>query len=181
MPYLEARGISKETAVTYRLGYVAEPVRGDDDYVGRITIPYITTTAGVVDIRYRSLTGNDGPKYMSRPGSQVRMFGVVSLMQPSRSICLTEGEIDCMTLNQIGIAAVGVPGANAWKDYWRLLLSDYDDVICVCDGDQAGRDFGKKVAERVDGAQIVHLPDGMDVNDMYVRQGEIALRERIGL
>jgi DNA primase len=148
--------------------------------IGRLAIPYITTS-GVVDIRYRSLGGNDGPKYLSRAGAQVRMFGVTALLKPSRSIVITEGEVDCMTLNQIGVASVGVPGANNWKDYWRLLFLDHDEVIAVCDGDTAGREFGKKVAERIDGAQIVHLPEGSDVNDMFVQYGADALLERIGL
>jgi DNA primase len=177
--YLTARGISRETARTYRLGYVAEPVRGDDEYAGRLSIPYITTS-GVVDIRYRALD-TDGPKYLSRPGAKTRLFGVTALLKPSPVIVLTEGEVDCMTVNQCGVAAVGVPGANAWKDYWRLLFLDYEEVIAVCDGDQAGRDFGKKVAERVDGATVVHMPDGMDVNELFVRDGAAAVLERIGL
>jgi DNA primase len=146
---------------------------------GRLAIPYLTTS-GVVDIRYRSITRDDGPKYLSRHGAKVHLFGVLSLLKPSSRIVLTEGEIDCITLNQLGVPAVGVPGANAWKDYWRLLLSDYDDVTVVCDGDQAGRDFGKKVAEKVDGATVIHLPDGMDVNDMYVQHGADALLAKVG-
>lgn len=181
MPYLAARGITEQTARTYRLGYVAEPpVRGDDEYLGRLAIPYLVTT-GPVDIRYRAIRPGDEPKYKSRPGSHVRLFGVKALTVHSDTIVLTEGEIDCITLNQIGVPAVGVPGANAWKDHWRLLFADYDNVLVVCDGDQAGRDFGKRMAERIDGAQVVHLPDGADVNDVFVHQGEAALRERIGL
>lgn len=177
MPYLAARGITEQTARTYRLGYVREPVRGDDEMVGRLSIPYLTTS-GVVDIRYRTITGQT-PKYMSRTGSAVRMYGVQALLVPSRSIVVCEGEIDCITFNQAGIPAVGIPGANAWKDHWRLLFSDYDDVIVVCDGDQPGRDFGKKIAEKLDGVSVVHLPDGEDANSIYAAQGEGALRERI--
>lgn len=179
MPYLEGRGISRETARTYRLGYVHEPVRGDDEYVGRLAIPYLTTS-GVVDIRYRVING-DGPKYLSRPAAKTHLFGVTALLKPSPVLVLTEGEVDCMTMNQIGVAAVGIPGANAWKDYWRLLFLDYDEVIAVCDGDQAGRDFGKKVAERIDGVSVVHLPDGTDINDLFVKDGAASVLERIGL
>lgn len=180
-PYLAARGITEQTARTFRLGFVAEPpVRGDDEYLGRLAIPYLTT-GGPVDIRYRALRPGDEPKYKSRPGSHVRLFGVRSLTIHSDTIVLCEGEIDCMTMHQMGVPAVGVPGANAWKDHWKLLFADYDNVLVVCDGDQAGREFGKSVAERIDGVQVIHLPDGADINDMYVRQGETALRERIGL
>lgn len=179
-PYLVGRGISQQTARTYRLGYVADPVaRGDDEYAGRLAIPYITT-GGVVDIRYRALVPDAQQKYLSRPGSKVRLFGVTALMEPGDTIALCEGEIDTMTMNQCGVHAVGVPGANAWKDHWRLLFSDYDNVIVVCDGDQAGRDFGRKVADRMDNVTIVHLADGDDVNSVYVREGADALRERVG-
>lgn len=178
LPYLSGRGITEQTARQYRLGYVERPVRGDDEMVGRLAIPYLTTS-GVVDIRYRSIDTNEGPKYLSRSGSKARLFSVTSLLAKAQRIFLTEGEIDCMTLNQIGLPAVGFPGANAWQSHWRLMFSDYDEVTVICDGDQAGRDFGKKLAERLDGVIVVHLPDGTDVNDLFVREGEDALRERI--
>lgn len=181
LPYLAARGISEQTARTYRLGYVAvPPVRGDDEYVGRLSIPYVTT-GGVVDIRYRAIRPGDEPKYKSRPGTTTRLFGVTALTQDTDTIVLCEGEIDTITMNQIGVAAVGVPGANAWKDHWRLLFSDYDNIIVVCDGDQAGRDFGKRMAEKIDGVIVVHLPDGTDVNDLYVNGGEALIREKVGV
>ena len=178
--YLTARGITKETAVRYRLGYVAKPVRGDDEMAGRLSIPYLTT-GGVVDIRYRAVGNTEGPKYLSRSGSKARLFSVTSLLKPSKSIVLTEGEIDCITLNQIGVPAVGFPGANAWQSHWRLMFSDYDEIVVVCDGDQAGRDFGKRLAEKLDGVIVTHLPDGTDINDLYVREGADALKEKVGL
>lgn len=181
MPYLSQRGISEQTARTYRLGYVAvPPVRGDDEYVGRLSIPYVTT-GGVVDIRFRAITAGDEPKYKSRPGTQTRLFGVTALTKDADTIVLCEGEIDTMTMNQIGVPAVGVPGANAWKDHWRLLFADYDNIVVMCDGDQAGRDFGKRVAEKIDNVQVVHLPDGTDVNDLYTSGGEALLRDKVGI
>lgn len=179
LPYLTQRGISASTARQYRLGYVAEPIRGDDDVAGRLAIPYVTT-GGVVDVRYRSLNGEE-PKYRSRPGSQVRLFGVTAFTQDSDTIVLCEGEIDAMTMNQIGIPAVGVPGAKQWKAHWRLLFADYDNIIVMCDGDSSGRDFGKAMAEKIDNVIVVHLPDGSDVNDYYIKHGAEALREKVGL
>mgnify|MGYP000960664809 CR=1 FL=1 len=41
-PYLAARGIDRQTAATHRLGFVADPLPGDEDYAGRLSIPYIT-------------------------------------------------------------------------------------------------------------------------------------------
>lgn len=175
VPYLQGRGISKDAAVSYRLGYVEE-----GEYAGRLAIPYITADGSVVDIRYRALDGQE-PKYMSRPGTTARLFSVRSLIGGTDTIVVTEGEIDAITLNQIGIAAIGVPGANAFKKHWRLLLTDYTRIIIVCDGDQAGRDFGKKFAQEIDEVQVVHLPDGDDTNSLFIRDGADELRKKVGL
>jgi hypothetical protein len=170
LPYLQGRGIEAATARGFRLGV------GSGDYVGRLAIPYITADGSVVDIRYRSLLPDQAPRYMSMPGSKTHLFNVSALLTDSDTLFLTEGEIDCMTLTQIGVPAVGVPGAKNWKAHYRLLLEDFDRVIVLCDGDQAGREFGKEVAERVDGGvELVHLPDGEDVNSLWVGQAEILL------
>lgn len=168
--YLRARGIEATTARTYRLGYVA-----DGEYAGRLAIPYITADGSVVDIRYRALSPEQSPKYLSRPGSKSHLFSVSSLLADGDTVYITEGEIDAITLNQFGFNAVGVPGASNWQEHWKRLFDDYDRVIVVCDGDQAGRDFGKKVAERIDGATAVHLPEGEDVNSLYVTDRDALL------
>lgn len=174
--YLVARGISETTARTYRLGYEEQ-----GEYAGRLTIPYITADGSVVDVRYRALNGEQSPKYMSRPGSKTHLFSVSSLLRDGGTIYIAEGEIDAMTLNQCGLAAVGVPGANSWQEHWKRLFADYDNVVVVCDGDQAGRDFGKRVVEKIDGAAVVHLPDGEDSNSMLVNFGADALLAKVGL
>lgn len=174
--YLQARGIEAATARTYRLGYVAE-----GEYAGRLAIPYITADGSVVDIRFRAVNPGDSPKYLSRPGSKSHLFSVSALLADGDTIYITEGEIDAITLNQCGLNAVGVPGASNWQEHWKRLFDDYDHVIVVCDGDQAGRDFGKKVAEKIDGATAVHLPDGEDVNSLYVQHGEAVLRAKVGM
>lgn len=174
--YLLARGIEPQTARTYRLGFVA-----DGEYAGRLAIPYITADGSVVDIRFRAIGPDQTPKYLSRPGSKSHLFSVSSLLADGDTIYVTEGEIDAITLNQIGLNAVGVPGAANWQEHWKRLFDDYDHVVVVCDGDQAGRDFGKKVAEKIDGATAVYLPDGEDVNSVYTQYGEAVLRAKVGL
>ena len=180
--YLTARGITPQAAHTFQLGVVVQPVPGDEDYVGRLTVPYITPVAGVVDIRYRAMQPEQTPKYLGRPGASTHMFNVPALQEASDVICVCEGEIDTIVMHAlVGVPAVGVPGANNFKPHYRLLLEDFDHVIVWCDGDTAGREFGKKVASEVDGCTVVHLPEGMDVNDCYLTEGAEGLRRRAGL
>lgn len=175
--YLEERGLSVATANMYRLGVVSQThaALGDEDYVGRLAIPYITASGDIVAIRYRSLDSKE-PKYLSAAGTEAHMYSVTSLLADSDVVVITEGEIDAMTLNQIGVPAVGVPGAKAWKPHFHFLFEDFDRVLIACDGDQAGREFGRMVADQVNGAIAVHMPEGQDVNSVYVNSGEAELR-----
>lgn len=179
--YLMGRGIEREVAATYLLGNVAEPLVGDDDYVGRLSIPYITR-AGVVDIRYRALSPEQTPKYLSRTGAESKLYNVNALLKNSDTIAICEGEIDAITMDAlVGIPAVGVPGANNWRRHFRLLFEDYTQVFVMCDGDQAGKEFGKRISSELDGATVIHCPEGSDVNELFLNEGADGIRKRVGL
>lgn len=180
--YLEGRGIPLAVARTFRLGYVSEPTPGlgDDQYVGRLAIPYLTPS-GVVDIRYRTLHGN-GPKYLSRPGAAARMFNVSSLFTPSSFIGLCEGELDALVATGVAsMPSVGVPGASNWQKHYPLLFEGFQRVFVFADGDQAGKDFAAKVASTVEQAVVVSMPDGQDVSDVVASEGPDALMRRAGV
>jgi len=172
--YLAGRGITEQAARTFRLGYVKGDHPGDADYGDRLAIPYVTP-AGVVDIRYRLLNG-DGPKYLSRPGSKTKLFNVKDLSIESTILYVTEGEMDTIIASAIcGLPTVGVPGANNWQPHFKLLMQDYRKVVVLCDGDEAGRQFGRAVCKEVDTAIAVSMPAGMDVNDVYLSGGREAV------
>lgn len=182
-PYLASRGITKDAAVTRRLGYVApgEAIVGHEMYEGRLVIPYLTPT-GVVDIRFRTIDpDDDGPKYMGRPGVETLMYGVTAFQIDSPFIAVCEGELDALVMHEmVGIPAVGVPGANAWKSYYWRAFEDYDTVYVFADGDQAGKDFAKRVASSLDQTVIVQMPEGHDVNSVFLSEGAESLRKRAG-
>lgn len=178
--YLKGRGLTHEAARMFRLGYVNGDHAGDSDYVGRLAVPYLTP-AGVVDIRYRSLTP-EGPKYLSRPGAKTKLFNVKDLLVESAILYVTEGEMDCITASAMcGLPCVGVPGANNWAAHFRLLMADYSRVIVLCDGDEAGRQFGKTICKEVDTAVAVTMPPSMDVNDVFVAGGRDAVLEMVNV
>jgi len=178
--YLAARGIGLSTARMYRLGYVREPMPGDEEYTGRLVIAY-DTPGGVVDLRFRTL-GPDGPKYLSRVGSHIRMYNVNALRKPTSVLAVCEGELDAVVMDGlVGVPAVGIPGSQGWQKHFSLLLSDYHKVIVMADGDAAGRDFAKKVTGSLGNAVAVSMPEGSDVNDVYLIEGYVGLHRRAGL
>jgi len=176
--YLASRGLSLVDADTVRLGLVEEPLPGHEQFTGRLAIPYITPS-GVVDIRFRAI-GHQEPKYMGMPGSQTRLYNVNALLSAGDIIAVTEGEIDAITLNyKCGIPSIGVPGANSWKKHYSRILQDFEKVYIFADGDQAGSEFARKVAQEVQGVTIINLPEGQDVNSLYLTHGAQYFQEKV--
>lgn len=179
-PYLAARGVTKETAATFRLGYVGTPMIGHEQYQGRLAIPY-TSPTGITDIRFRSIGEDAGPKYLTRTGAESHLFNVQAFQVDTDTIAICEGEFDTMMAYQSGVTAVGVPGANNWKDWYARAFHDYLRVFVLIDGDSAGRELGKRISQHIDVAYVVPMPDGMDVNDFVLAEGPDALRKKVGL
>ena len=96
--------------------------------------------------------------------------------------CITvTGNCDTMVLTQCGIKAVGISGSQAWKDHYRYLFEGLQKVYVAGDGDDAGQLFAAKVAEQVPNPHVVALPQGKDINDVYIEGGVNAVRELFGI
>jgi DNA primase len=157
---------------------VDNPSPGHEGYKGKLSIPYVTPS-GVVDIRFRSIQGED-PKYIGLPGAKTTMFNAQAVLTADSYICVTEGEIDCITvLAKTEHPAVGVPGANNWKPYYSKILDDFETVIVLADGDNPGLEFGKKISRELGNVNIIQMPDGHDVNSIVLQEGIGWLDERI--
>jgi DNA primase len=179
LPYLVTRGITEATARMFRLGFVANPETGHEIYQGKLAIPYITPS-GVIDIRFRSLNNDSGPKYLSRPGATTHIYNIGALTQDSSMLVVCEGEIDTIIATQVGFTAVGLPGANNWKPYYSRVLDGWDKIMLFCDGDNAGREMAKTISRELDNVFPVFMPDNQDVNDVFLTEGADGLRRRVG-
>jgi DNA primase len=178
--YLASRGITREAARLARLGVVVEPDVGHETFQGRLSIPYITKT-GVVDIRFRSLNPAVEPKYMGMTGAETKMYNVLDIERAGDFIGICEGEIDTLTLSSlVGIPCVGVPGANSWKKHYTRLLADFERVFVFADGDQPGKEFATSLARELP-VTVVQLPDGQDVNSMFVQEGSAYFHQKVGI
>jgi DNA primase len=156
--------------VGLRLGVVVDPLAGQEQFINRLVIPYITPT-GVVDLRFRAM-GPEEPKYMGMSGTTTRLFNVNALHRAGHSIAVCEGEIDAITLDRMcNIPAVGVPGANSWKPHYGRLLSDFETVYVFADGDQPGSDFAKMLSKEFSSTIVIQMPESEDVNSMFLKYG----------
>ncbi len=176
--YLATRGLSVAEVQQFHIGVVKDALPGHEQYQGRLAIPYVTPS-GIVDIRFRSMQGED-PKYMGMPGAKTSMYNAQAVLTANDYICVTEGEIDCMTVvAKTGHPAVGIPGANNWKPYYAKILDDFETVIILADGDAPGLEFGKKVSRELGNVNIIQMPEGHDVNSIVLEQGAEFINERI--
>jgi len=178
--YLASRGITKEVARLAQFGVVVEPEVGQEAFVGRLSIPYITKT-GVVDLRFRALNPAVEPKYMGMTGAETKMYNVLDIEKAGDWIGVCEGELDTITMSHcVGMPCIGVPGANSWKKHYTRLLADFERVLVFADGDQPGKEFATSLSRELP-VTIVQMPEGEDVNSTYIKHGAQFIRDKAGL
>lgn len=115
-------------------------------------------------VKYLEIARPDGKKQMRvEKDCEPVLFGWQAVNSNNRTIAITEGEIDAMSLHQYGISALSIPlGVN--NDKW--IANDYDhlaifDEIFICmDNDEPGRKAALAFAERLGlhRCRIVELP-----------------------
>ena len=178
--FLMDRGLAHSTIHRFRLGYVDVPFKEDRKRKGCLTIPYEDGMGRVRQIRYRPLFKSDA-KYLTVAGEKAHLFAVRAADNPR--VCVAEGEIDAMTLWQVGLKAVGLPGAQSWKDEWRWLFRNCERVTLCLDPDDAGFRAAQRLYQglsTITDVDVVKFPPDMDVNDFYRKYGADALREVVG-
>lgn len=179
----EERHLTEETIDRFLLGAAVNPDVLDEDARGMLSIPY-NTPNGPVALRFRRPPHKEtGPKYWQPEHSKLTIFNTPAFFASEETIAITEGEVDCMTLVQAGIPAVGIPGASAWKPHYNLLFEGYQSVVICADNDDtgAGKKFAAKIAQNVPGPEVVLFPEGHDVNSYLSEYGRTALREFMGV
>lgn len=172
-PYLNARGIGLETAQKYRLGVV----RDSRNYRnGWLSIPYLTKLAGPAGVKFRCTESHECKlfghgKYDAPLGQPVRIYNTPALFKGS-FLAICEGELDALVLDGlVGLPAVGIPGSGVWQNYWDTLFSGFVNILVYTDGDEAGDNLYKQVKKVAHWAECVRMPEGEDVNSMYVKHG----------
>lgn len=161
--YLKGRGFDRATADRHRLGYMQDAHPGFETGHGRLVIPNICAAGHVVGVKFRALDDETEPKYTGPPMPS-RLFNLAALNTPSTLIVLTEGELDAVSLTQLGLPAVGIPGAKAWKPHHYRVFESYERVVLVQDDDQAGNDLAKKLLSTDLPVTVVRPAGVKDVN-----------------
>jgi hypothetical protein len=153
-----------------------------------VRIPFPDEEDQEVAVRFRvSLDGSE--KFRWRSGDKPRPYGL-SLLEDARKagyVILVEGESDCHTLWFHEIPALGIPGANNWRDRWATYLDGIEKVYAVIEPDQGGDTLREKltgceaIRERLHFLELdehkdpsaLHLADP----DRFMERFEVALED----
>jgi len=133
-PYLSERGLSKETAETFGVGFFS----GKGSMNGRIVIPIHNERGELVAYAGRAIDGSE-PRYKLPAGfyKSLELFNVHRVMEPE--VILVEGFFDCMKVHQAGFPVVALMGSFLSEAQEELLVAKFERVIVMLDGDEAGR------------------------------------------
>lgn len=178
--YLYDRGVTREAAVTHRLGYVREPHPGHEWYQGMVAIPYLTRDGKPLALRFHCMEQHDHRaeyhgKYNSMKGEPTRLYGVRDIFEAKDTIHATEGEFDRLVLKRMGVPVVGVPGSETFTWHHAKMLAGYSRIWLWADPDEAGSKLLVRMSGLLRQTKVVRLEQ--DVTDTWKAGGDDALKD----
>jgi len=177
--FMEQRGIERKTVIDWEIGWDGS----------RYTIPVRDVDGELVNVRRYQMGGNHTNKMLNLPGHGSAVLFRPDILRDNEDIVITEGETDCILLNQTGIPAVThTAGAGTFRAAWASQFVDKNVWICY-DADDAGRKGAKRVesilTEFAQNVFVINIPmttKGADVTDFIHLEGHSAheFRELMG-
>lgn len=148
-PYLQERGISRETAGAFGVGYFA----GRGSMHNRIVIPIHNEQGELVAYAGRSIDGSE-PRYKLPAGfhKSLVLYNLHRAMvecTEQRRVIVVEGFFDCIKVHQAGFPVVALMGSSLSHDQEELLARHFKAVCLLLDGDQAGRNATDEILRRI--------------------------------
>ncbi len=175
--YFINRGLSRETIDRFNLGYDTEKKVA--------TIPYNSDCKGYV---HRILW--EGNNKYCKFGNEI--FNIEALYSESidkllfgsdEYLFITEGQIDAMSFEEIGLSAVGLGGVNEVSKLVNQLKNHSCDKILVLalDNDKAGRRATGKFIEELAEAELdqIYIVIG-DLYGKYKDANEYLIADKVG-
>ncbi|UDY24858.1 DNA primase [Nocardioides sp. Kera G14] len=195
--HLRSRGFSEEELVT--AGIVG--TRGSSRFEGRVIWPIRESSGDVIGFGARKLFENDyiKGKYINTSETPIYkknqvLYGIDLArkgLQTSHRAVIVEGYTDVMACHLAGVTtAVATCGTAFTGDHGKVLrrlMGDFagstGEIVFTFDGDAAGQAAAMKVFAADEDfhspTYVAVAPDGMDPNDLRLRQGDEAVRALI--
>jgi len=155
-----------------------------------VVFRYRDTEGDLQAVRFRLAL--EGDRFRWQKGAEPRKLAYGAWLLPRwhekqrRMVVLVEGESDALTLWQIGIPAIGIPGANSLSEYHAELLAGFD-VVLWQEPDAGGTTFAQKASELFPNARVIQPPVGVkDASELWLRcvnehgeQAKVIFKEQV--
>jgi len=179
-PYVSGRGLSRQTACRFGIGYHAGP----GIMSGRLAIPIHDEHGRLVAYCGRSVVA-EPPRYRfpARFRKSAVLFNYHRAAAGSEGrVVVVEGFFDCMRVHQAGFAAVvALMGAALSSEQADLLAGRFSEIVLMLDGDPAGWAGTHDAAARLMGrrctVQRILLAPGRQADEMSSEEIGQALRD----
>lgn len=186
--HLRAKGF--DYAIQEQAGLLLKSTKGSyyDRFRERVMFPIMNLSGQVVAFGGRGLGEDQGPKYLNSSETPIytkgeHLYGLYQArraMSHTKSVLLTEGYVDVLSLHQFGFEnSCGVLGTALTVEQVHRLSGLVGRVDLVFDGDNAGRKAALRSAEMIltQGlkCRVVCLPDGEDVDSVLQKKQGTAM------
>lgn len=144
------RGLSNKTIEKYQLGYCQNwrhPKSTNAPYSPRLIIPTSKFSYLARDTRQNL---NDIQKqYAKIKVGKLHLFNAERAIQSSNPIFIVEGEIDALSILDVGAQAIALGSVSNYKKLIHFLISNNitNKIILALDNDTAGQETSAKIME----------------------------------
>jgi DNA primase len=177
-PYLEQRGIRRQTASWFGAGYYG----GSGFLRGRMVFPIHDERGELVAYAGRAMDDRE-PRYLFPPGfrkSQV-VFNLHRAVESAAGqggvAIVVEGFFDGLKVHQAGYGnVVALLGASLSERQSKLLDTYFRELVVMLDGDETGRRASRALAARWPDAYMAWVPAGWQPDQLSHDQIQEVLR-----
>lgn len=171
-PYLGERGISKELAEEFGVGFFS----GKGSMHGRIVIPIHNESGHLIAYAGRSVDGTE-PKYelTARFDKSLVLYNLHRALRDPRKeeVVIVEGIFGCLKVYQTGLPCVALMGCSMSEQQEELLAKCFLLAWVLFDGDEAGRSAAAQCVGRLMRrmfVKVVVLPDGRQPDQLRIEE-----------
>lgn len=151
--WLESRGLTVQTLADFRIG---EYSRDGKTFA---VFPYLRD-GELINAKHRDIAEKKGMR--QEKDAEPCLFGWHLIGPKLRTVAIAEGEIDAMTLHQVGVPALSVnagAGNHQWIENDWERLERFSEILICFDDDEPGQKGAAEVAQRLgmDRCRLVKL------------------------
>ena len=156
--YLQARGITPETAKLFGVGFFS----GRGSMSGRVVIPIHNEKGELVAYAGRVIDGSE-PKYKLPAGFHkshelFNLHRAIGDSNAERRVVIVEGFFDCLKVHQAGFPALALMGCSLSQVQEDLIVRHFKTACVLLDGDEAGQQAAGGILTRLGRRMWVWAP-----------------------